>query len=80
MAEHGVKNVDSASSEAENGLVVTLALSAFAVVVEVREGTCLRLAQAARNNAFLSRWFPKRLGTFALIDVPDFHGLGPRPA
>src|SRR4029077_6652091 len=46
LTEHGVQHIDSAASEAEDGLVVALALRTLAVVV----GTRWRMSQAGEGR------------------------------
>ena len=49
FAEHGVEHIDAASGEAEDGLIVPLALCALTLVVGA-DGACRKLAKAARNT------------------------------
>ena len=79
MAEHRVQNVDSAPSQAEQGLVVTLALATLAVVVRAR-WLMPQAGESRQEQCVLEAVVPNRLGMLALMDVPECHGVGPSPA
>ena len=77
--EHGEDDVAAAAGQADEGGVVAFAFGSFAVV-EGFGGGVAQGGKAARNIAFLSRWFPRRLWDSPLRDLPDWRVTGARPA
>jgi len=79
VAEHGEDDVAAAAGEADDCGVVLLALGALSVVFAF-ESVERSDANAARNMAFLSRWFPRRDWDSPRMLVPDWRVTGASPA
>ena len=77
VAEHGVEDVDSAASEAENGLVVALALSPLTVVVGPR--WCMSEAgEGGQEQRVLEPMVPEAAGHVRVDGRARFPGRGPQ--
>ena len=80
VSEQGVEDVGAAPGEGDEGYVVLLLLSSFAVVVRPRDGVAQGGERGQEQRSFEDLVAAAGLGVPPRMEVPDRRVTGARPA